>query len=386
MSLIVVSGAIANKLHQGGEAGVRLSYVLGLRRLGYSVFFLEQISGDACVDAAGQPCEFQHSENLAYFNRLTSEIGLADCAALIPVPPNEEVQLNSELIDIADAADALLNISGHLSIEPLLLRFRKRVLIDIDPGYTQYWHIDGLLGPQFSRHDWFFTIGENLGNAICPIPTDGIDWIPTRPPVVLDMWPVVATNKEFRFTTIANWRGAFGSVRFGGKTFGLKAHEFRKVVQLPHTVSSTFELALNIHPADHHDKTSLEQNGWRLLDARAKSDTSEKYRQYIQDSSAEFSVAQGIYVETNSGWFSDRTTRYLASGKPALVQDTGFSRYLPASCGLVAFQSLQEAIAGAENIVGDYSRHCQAARAIAEEFFDSDKVLNQLMRKIGVEP
>ena len=385
MSLIVISGAIANKPHQGGEAWVRLSYVLGLRRLGYRVFLLEQISADACVDAAGQRCDFEHSENLAYFNRVASEFGLENCAALIPVSKTEQVELNSELIDVADAADALLNISGHLSIESLLPRFRNRVLIDIDPGYTQYWHIDGLLGSQLSRHNWFFTIGENMGLAICPIPSDGIEWRPTRPPVVLDMWPVVATSQEFRFTTIANWRGAFGSVRFGGKTFGLKAHEFRKVVEIPRAVASVFELALNIHPADHKDRDSLEQNGWQLVDARGNSETPQRYRQYIQDSSAEFSVAQGIYVETNSGWFSDRTTRYLASGKPALVQDTGFSRYLPVSSGLITFQNLQEAIAGAESIVGDYNRHCQAARAIAEEFFDSDKILSQLMREIGVQ-
>src|SRR5262245_18585352 len=111
-----------------------------------------------------------------------------------------------------------------------------------------------------------------------------------------------------------------------------------------------------------------------------------RFRQYVQTSHAEFSVAQGIYVDTESGWFSDRTVRYLASGKPVLVQDTGFSRNLPVGEGLLVFRTLDEAAAGAEGIVRDYERHCQAARALAERYFDSDIVLGRLIEEIGVAP
>ena len=108
------------------------------------------------------------------------------------------------------------------------------------------------------------------------------------------------------------------------------------------------------------------------------------FRAYVQGSGAEFSVAQGIYVETHSGWFSDRTTSYLASGRPVLVQDTGFGRTLPVGEGLLAFRTLDEAIAGAADIGRRYGEHCAAARRIAEKHFDSDRVLTRFCEQAGI--
>jgi hypothetical protein len=151
-------------------------------------------------------------------------------------------------------------------------------------------------------------------------------------------------------------------------------------------VPTIFEIALNIHPGDHKDRAALEASGWRITDPLIAAGTPDAFRRYVQESGAEFSVAQGIYVDTDSGWFSDRTTRYLASGKPVLVQDTGFSRSLPTGQGLVAFRTLEEAVRGAESIVADYAGHCRAAREIAERYFDSDVVLGRLMEEVGVSP
>src|SRR5205823_3798900 len=156
---------------------------------------------------------------------------------------------------------------------------------------------------------------------------------------------------------------------------------------LPRRVGqAAFEIALDIHAGDAKDLSALRANGWRVTDPLAVAGTPAAFRRYIQQSAAEFSVAQAIYVEKNSGWFSDRTVRYLASGKPALVQDTGFGRHLPVGEGLVTFRTLDEAAAGAERILADYERHCRAARAIASEFFDSDKVLGRFLREVGVAP
>jgi hypothetical protein len=201
---------------------------------------------------------------------------------------------------------------------------------------------------------------------------------------VLEHWPAVPTLELERFTTIASWRGTYGPVEYEGKTFGLKVHEFRKFLELPQRAPGRFEVALDIHPDDAADRERLLQHGWVLTDPVEASGDPERFRSYIQASGAEFSVAQGIYVATNSGWFSDRTVRYLASGKPVLVQDTGFSRTLPASEGLVAFRTLDEAAAGATMIITDYERHARAARTIAEEFFDSDKVLGNLVEQLGI--
>jgi hypothetical protein len=169
-----------------------------------------------------------------------------------------------------------------------------------------------------------------------------------------------------------------------GRTFGLKVHEFRKYVEIPVQSRHTFEVALDIHPADQKDLQLLKDHRWQIVDPKQVVPDQCAFQRYVQGSSAEFSVAQGVYVETNSGWFSDRTTRYLASGKPALVQETGFSRNLPVGDGLIAFRTLDEAVAGAERIARDYRRQSKAARRLAEEYFDSDKVLGRLIEEIGV--
>jgi hypothetical protein len=168
--------------------------------------------------------------------------------------------------------------------------------------------------------------------------------------------------------------------------YGLKAHEFRKVASLPERVPQSFEVALHIHPADEQDHSLLKRHGWQIVDPMQAAANPDSFRKYVRDSGAEFSVAQGVYVDTNSGWFSDRTVRYLASGKPVLVQDTGFARFLPVGEGLLSFRTLQEAEAGATEIARNYEHHCRAARALAEEYFDSDRVLGRLLDDIGVAP
>ena len=386
MSLVVVAGAVANKLNLGGEAWVRLSYLLGLRRLGYRVHFLEQISEHTCVDSRGWPAAFEQSENRAYFNRVMEQFDLFATSTLVPTDREGKAILPSWLFDLADSSAVLLNISGHLTLAPLLARFRRKVFIDLDPGFTQFWHAEGNANTGLAGHDDYFTIASNIGRTGCGIPLGEIPWRTTRPPVVLDEWPSQPPVNTSRFTTVANWRGSFGPVTRDGTVFGLKVHEFRKYISLPSFSSAEFEVALNIHPDDDKDLQALEGNGWHVANPLAAAGTPDCFRRYIQASGAEFSVAQGIYVQTNSGWFSDRTTRYLASGRPVLVQDTGFSRHLPSQLGLLTFATLAEAIAGVESILSDYDAHAQAARAIAEQYFDSALVLSQLMDDIGIAP
>jgi hypothetical protein len=386
MSLVVVSGAIANKPHQGGSAWVRLSYLRGLRRLGCSVHFIEQIAPSACVDAAGSQAPLESSANRAYFDRAMSEFELGDSATLLLTDDHGAATIPNSVVEIAESADALINISGHLTIKPLLERFRKRVFLDIDPGFTQAWRAAGNSAARLDGHDFYYTIGLNIGSSDCPIPTGGIHWRQTVPPVVLDDWPVTTTNGPLRFTTVANWRGPYGPIEFGGRTLGVKVHEFRKVIELPGLLPSIFELALAIHPGDNRDRHALVFSGWRVNDPVEVAGTPARFRRYVQESGAEFSAAQSVYVETRCGWFSDRSTRYLASGKPVLVQDTGFSKHFPTGQGIVSFTTLDEAIAGARSIAANYAEHCEAARRIAEQWFDSDKVLGRLLEETGVPP
>ena len=387
MTMIVVSGALANRCHNGGGAWVRLSWILGLRKLGFRVHFVEQIERATCVNGDGAIVPLEESVNLAYFRQVMDRFGLAQSATLIYERGERTCGLSwPELHDLADAAELLVNISGHLKCPSLLSRFRRRAHLDIDPGFTQFWQAEGNTGSRLQGHNLFFTIGENIGTPACSIPTNGVPWRRTRQPVVLEDWPVVPAQPNAAFTTVASWRGPYGPVEFGGKKFGLKVHEFRKYVELPTRSGLPFEVALDIHPADVKDLEVLRRNRWRIADPRSVAGHPDAFRHYVQNSAAEFSVAQGIYVATHSGWFSDRSVRYLASGKPALVQDTGFSRNLPVGAGLVPFRTLDEAAAGAERIMNDLDSHGKAARRIAEEHFDSDKVLRRFCDDAGVCP
>lgn len=348
MMRVIVAGALANKPWQGGEAWVRLSWVLGLRELGCDVHFAEQFSPGA---------------DAAYFERVVAAFGID--ATLIGAHDSRRLE------EFADGADLLVNISGHLTHAPVFERVARRAYVDIDPGHTQLWHSQGSGAARLDGHDVFFTIGENIGEPECAIPDCGLRWHKVRPPVVLAHWPASETSAR-HFTTIANWRSSVG-----GSGCAEKVHEFRKVLDLPSRVNATFELALNIHPDEARDLAALRGNGWRLSDPRAVSGTPEQFRDYVRGSGAEFSVAQGIYVQTRSGWFSDRTAHYLAAGRPALVQDTGSG--IPSGEGLLTFQTPDEAAAAAREITGDHARHARAARGLAEEFLDSRKVLRRFL-------
>jgi hypothetical protein len=387
MTIAVVSGAVANKPHNGGEAWVRLSWALGLQRLGFQVYFVEELAPELCRDSTGAQVRVEQSAPASYFRSVIEEFGLTGQAALLdPVGDGAVGLSHAELLDVAERAEVLINISGHLSAEPLMHLLRRKVYVDIDPGFTQLWAAQGLAGSRLRGHDYYFTIGENIGTPGCSIPTNGIRWRPTRQPVLLDRWPATSADRAARFTTIANWRGPYGALEHEGKTYGLKVHEFRKFLDLPRRAPGTFEIALNIDPADVRDRDALEAHGWELADPVAASCDPDAFQRYVQQSGAEFSVAQGVYVDTNSGWFSDRTVRYLASGKPALVQDTGFSRTLAVGAGLLSFRTLDDAVTGVERIVRDYDAHARAARAVAEAYFDSDVVLGRMLEEIDVAP
>jgi hypothetical protein len=236
----------------------------------------------------------------------------------------------------------------------------------------------------FRGHHRFATIGENIGQEGCGVPDCGIEWIPTRPPVQLDYWQRYPIPPGDSFTTVGSWRGSYGPLSFQGKNFGLRVHEFRKFAALPQLTHHRFELALDMHKADGADKMLLERSGWVLLDPKAAAGDPHHYRDYLRQSYAEFMIAKNMYVETQSGWFSDRSVCYLASGRPVLVQDTGIGRLYPTDEGLVTFRSIDEAVDGVRRISLDYKRQAAAAREIAVECFDSTKVLGRLLENLCV--
>lgn len=384
MTAIIVSSSMVTKHRNGGEPWVRLNWILGLQRLGFDVYFLEQIEPGQCVDAAGAASDFDSSDNLANFQAITERYGLQGRTALFTPSGSHTWGLSwTELCDLASSVDALINITGHLAVSDLRRRIRRAIYIDEDPGFTQYWLAAGN-APHLAGHDVYYTVGENIGTPACSVPTSGIDWKPLRQPVVLDLWPFCREGQADRFTTIGSWRGPYGALEIDGRQLGLKVHEFRKFMAVPQRAPGTFEIALDIHPADQRDLDALHEHGWQTVNPKVVAGEPESFQRYVQTSGAEFSVAQGMYVATNSGWFSDRTVRYLASGKPVLVQDTGLSGNYPVGEGLLSFRTIEEAVRGAKSIMTQYQSHCQAARALAERYFNSDTVLDRVMEEIAV--
>jgi hypothetical protein len=371
---IVVAGALAQKPRHGGHAWVLLQYVLGFKRLGWDVLFLDHLSDGAGTALGIEP-----------FLRLMRNFGLEKEFALFLDGTQETIGLSrSDVAQRVRNAAFLLNVMGFFNDPEALARAPRRVFLDIDPGFPQMWCELGL-HDAFAGHDDVVTIGQNIGRADCAIPTCGLNWIVTPQPVVLEHWPAMPCAGPGRFTSVGTWRGTNGPVEYRGTTYGLRVHEFRKFAALPCMTGREFELALDIHPSEVDDLALLRRGGWSLVDPLMVAANPRAYQAYVQASAAEFMVAKHMYVATNSGWFSDRSICYLASGKPVLAQDTGLGPELNMDRkGLVIFRSLEEARAGVDEIMCDYTAHARAARRLAEEHFDSDVVLTRLLANLGV--
>ncbi|HEY1381199.1 MAG TPA: hypothetical protein VGF55_30645 [Gemmataceae bacterium] len=375
---ILVTGMIAAVPRQGGWVWAVLQYLLGLRRLGHDVWFVEPI-GDKALRPAG--AALAESDTAADFRRLLAGSGLGATSALLLTGTRQTVGVPyDELLRAAGRADLLLNISGLPCDLALAERVPVRVYLDLDPAFTQLWHAQGI-DMRLAGHTHFVTIGQAIGQPDCPVPTCGLPWIPTPQPVVLEHWPVAGAVTRDALTTVANWRG-YGSVEHDGVFYGQKAHSLRPLIDLPTRTRERFELALAIHPGETKDLAALAANGWVLLDPAEAAGTPEQYRRFVQGSKAEFGIAKSGYVASRCGWFSDRSLCYLASGRPVIAQETGFGQILPTGDGLFAFTTADDVLAAIDALNADYPRHARAARAIAEAHFDSDVVLARLLDRI----
>lgn len=352
----------------GGATWAVLQYVLGLRRLGHDVLLIEPVSELT-------------PESRRYFAHVVSRFRLGEEAALLVEATRETVGPPYEsLCAAAEDADLLVNANGMLR-DPALSGPPVRLYLDLDPVFNQLWAADeidvGLEG-----HTHFATVGLALGRGGAQVPTAGVEWIPTPQPVVLDEWPVARETEWNGLTTVGNWR-SYGTIERDGVRYGQKAHSFRRFFDVPRRTDVPVYASLAIHDAERDDLVALAENRWQLLDPADVAGTPERYRRFVQGSWAELGIAKEGYVVSESGWFSDRSVCYLASGRPVLAQDTGFTSTLPSGEGLIPFATVDDVLAGVDELRGDYERHRRAARALAEDVFDSDKVLARLLREIG---
>lgn len=367
---ILVSGMVAGDPRQGGATTAVLQYVEGLSGLGHEVLVVEPVAA-AALDPAGPVA--------AYFRSLAP---LAGRSALLARDGEETLGLPYREVErFAREADLLLNVSGMLRDERLLAPIPVRAFLDLDPGFNQVWAAQGIdFG--LDRHTHFVTVGLRLGAAGCPIPTLGRDWIPTLPPVALPRWPV-AEGWGQAWTSVGNWR-SYGSPTHDGVRYGQRAHSLRELIELPRRSRACFELALAIHPDERADLAALAENGWGLVDPAAAAGTPAAYAGFVRRSRGELGVAKQGYVVSRSGWFSDRSAAYLASGRPVVAQDTGFGVGLPTGSGLLAFEDAASAAAAIEAVEADLDGHRRAAREVAAEHLDAARVLPALLERLAV--
>lgn len=377
---IIVSGMIARVPGQGGAVWAVLQYLLGLRLLGHKVHFIEPVPGNALVPP---DATFENSDNAAYFRRVVDSFSLEQAATLMNMETKETIGLRyCDLLELTQCCDVLINISGLLEDEELTGHIPIRVYLDLDPAFTQLWSEVQGIDVGFNGHSHFATIGMALGQSECPIPTCGLTWIKTVQPIVLSHWPVVREIAFDSLTTIANWRG-YGSIQHEEVYYGQKAHSLRPFFSLPKQTKERFVLALAIHRDENSDLQQLARNGWKLLDPGTVADTPENFQRFIQGSKAEFGFAKSGYVMARCGWFSDRSICYLASGRPVIAQDTGFSNFLPTGKGLFAFETIEDVLSSIDELNRDYKLHAAAAREIAEEYFESGSILTRLLQGVG---
>lgn len=380
VGLVVVSGMICAQPGQGGATWAVLQFLLGLRRLGWRVHFVEALEPASVVPRGAS---LERSDNAAYLAATLSAFGLDDCWTLLEREGTASVGVSrAELEWICSRADLLLNISGSLTDEELVAGPAMRVYVDLDPAFTQLWHEVEGIDMGLDRHDHFVTVGQAIGEPDCPVPACGREWIRISPPVVLEHWPASTTRSRPEMTTVGHWRG-YGSIEHGGVHYGQRAHTLRRLMKLPTLTDQLFLLALEIHPGETADIEALAVNRWRTIDPMSVASDASSYRRFVSESRAELGIPKSGYVESRSAWFSDRSACYLASGRPVITASTGFERYLPVGEGLLSFHDVEEAAEQVSVVNASYARHSGAARRVAEEFLDSDRVLSQMLDAVG---
>jgi hypothetical protein len=386
---IVLVQHFVGQMPLAGIAWQAMHYVLGLKRLGYDVWYIED-GGANPYDPRENSVVMDCTYNVAYIRQMMEAYGLGDRWAYWDAINDVYHGAGREKVrELYRTADGLINLCGSVKLRDEHMACPVRIFLDTDPIFEQikYALANPAARDYLGAHTHFFTYGENLGtpDLAIDIPLDGVAWKPTRPPVIVDEWPMDfpgGTEPEC-FTTIATWENKGKNIDFQGETYVWSKHvNFLRFLNVPTHTKSCFRMAML--PPTEAVASEVTAQGWQVTDPRPVSASMNAYRDFIRGSRGEFTVAKDIYVRPNSGWFSDRSVCYLAAGRPVITQRTGFTKFYPAGEGLFEYADLAGILAAVDAIRGDYARHSRAARDIAAEYFGSNVVVGALLREAGL--
>lgn len=363
---VILGAMVAGVPGHGGATWAALQYALGLRSLGHDVLVLDEVRGPG--DPAARAACLAH---------VADAFGLERRAALLTGGGHALGVSYEDVLSFAAEAELLVNLAGTVHDPRVLEAVPRRLLVDLDPAFTQLWHAQGV-DVGVATHDRFASVGLRLHDAECAVPDGGVRWEPTLPPVALDHWPVAGEEPSEGVTAIANWR-SYGTIEHDGVRYGQKAHSVRALIDLPRLTAQPPRFALLIDPGETLDIAALHRHGWVLIDAAHETQTPDSYARFVRASEAELGIAKEGYVVSRCGWFSDRSACYLASGRPVVAQRTGWERVLPEGDGLLGFDTAAEAAEALAAVAAEPARHAAAARALAEERLDARHVLSALL-------
>lgn len=383
----VVLLGMMTKMPVAGVAWQNLHYLLGFERLGCEAYYVET---HARTPSMLMTNEDDDSSALAaeFIGATMRRFGMADRWAFRALHDDGRCfgMSETQLERLYGSADLLINLHGGTQPYPELAATGRLVYLETDPVQLQLELQHGLQETIdfLEPHSAFFSFAENWGNPDCRLPrSQRFEFLTTRQPVILDLWPDRSPQPANVFTTIGNWRQDWRDVTFEGERYTWSKHqEFLKHVDLPERSGQAFELALS--SCEPSERQMLRTRGWRVRDGLEVSTGIDRYRDYVGGSRGEFTVAKEQNVRLRTGWFSDRSATYLASGRPVITQETGFGNVLPSGAGLFGFESPDGALAAVEEIDADYTRHASAAREIAREYFSHEVVLGKLLDDLGV--
>ncbi len=386
MARIVVNSYMV-RYPLGGNLSWALQWIVGLQRLGHDVYVVEK-SGypNACFDLARGVMSDDCSYGLTVVRALLARFGLQDHWCYVDAQGRYYGVSRARVEALVSSADLFLDMGTHgVEVEGSWLdeaaNAGLRVLVGTEPGLTQMRMAVKLeAGEALPQYDVYYTTGLNLGTTESTAPTAGRSWRPILDPVVVELFPYHPRRADAPFTTVMNWQ-SMGSITFKGIQYGQKDREFAKFFDLPGRTHVPLELAI---AGRQMPASQLKAAGWRIREAHHVTVSVDAYMAYIADSQGEFGVCKHACVATNVGWFSDRSAAYLASGRPVVLQESGFSRHLPCGRGLFAVRTVEEAAAAIDEIDGSWERHACWARELAYEYLDTHKVLGRMLKELAV--